>query len=483
MNAPDQIQEAVLAFLGDEHRNCKRVDTHASIVFLEKDRVLKVKRAIRLPFLDYSTLKKRKQACDEELVVNKPFAPEVYRRVVAITQGKRGFEVGGDGPTVEWAVEMARFDEGQTFDHLARRGMITPRLAEALAGVIRDTHQRAAGSDGAAWLASVAGIIDRNTQTFRDEATLERDSVERLHELSHQRLTDCRPLMQIRASQGFIRRCHGDAHLANIVLIDGRRPVLFDAIEFDPMTATTDILYDLAFPLMDLVHFGLKVCASQLFNSYLQNSWKDNVGVVWLLPLFLSMRAAIRANVLFTKCRISPGRALIAIGGKSGTGKTVLAREAAALMLPLPGAVVLRSDVIRKELFGVDPLIALPEAAYSRAVTARVYRELHDRARLMIGQGFSVIIDAAFLRESERNELSIEARKLSADFRPIFLTADLAIRLDRIGSRKRDASDATRKVANDQEDYDLGRLDWPTIDASGSPAQTLERSRALLVPG
>jgi len=161
----------------------------------------------------------------------------------------------------------------------------------------------------------------------------------------------------------------------------------------------------------------------------------------------------------------------------------VLARETAALMLPLPGAVVLRSDVIRKELFGVDPLTALPEAAYSQAVTERVYRELLDRARQVIDQGFSAIIDAAFLRESERNELSIEARTLRADFRPVFLTADLATRLDRIGSRKGDASDATRKVANDQEGYDLGRLDWPIADASGSPEQTLARSRTLLVPG
>jgi aminoglycoside phosphotransferase family enzyme/predicted kinase len=505
MNAPTQAQDAVLAFLGREDRKCSRIDTHASIVFLEKDRVLKVKRAVRLPFLDYSTLEKRKAACDEELVVNKHYAPEVYRRVVAITRGEEEFAVDGDGPVVEWAVEMARFDENETFDHLARRGKITPELAELLAAVIRDTHEHAPVSDGAAWLASIAGIIDRNTRTFRDEAGLERDSVERLHELSRQRLTDCRSLMRARAAQGFIRRCHGDAHLGNIVLIDGR-PVLFDAIEFDPVIATTDILYDLAFPLMDFAHFGLKACANRLFNTYLQGSWAENAGALQLLPLFLSIRAAIRANVLFTKCRLSPGNAhdardasdyfnlaiehltpvrpsLVAIGGKSGTGKSVLAREAASLMSPLPGAVLLRSDVIRKELFGVDPLVVLSEAAYSQAVTECVYRELLDRARLIIGQGFSVIVDAAFLRESERNELSAEALKMKADFRPLFLNADLATRLARIGSRKRDASDATREVATGQEDYDLGRLNWPIVDASGTPEQTLARSKAFLVSG
>jgi len=502
-DATAQDQRMVLEFLGGEKRKCKRIDTHASIVFLEKDRVLKVKRAVRLPFLDYSTIEKRKAACDEELVVNKRFAPQVYRHVVAITQGKNGLEIDGRGPAVDWAVEMARFDEEQTFDRLARASKITPELADELAGVLRDTHIRAAVSDGEAWLASVAGIIDRNSLTFRDEARLARQAVGQLHALSHQWRAECSSLMQARAQAGLVRRCHGDAHLGNIVLIDAK-PVLFDAIEFDPVIATTDVLYDLAFPLMDFVHFDLKSCANRLFNSYLQGSWQENAGALRLLPLFLSMRAAIRANVLFTKRRLSTGNAhdapeaeayfdlalrhlrparpsLIAVGGMSGTGKSVLARKVAALITPAPGAVILRSDVVRKELFGVDPLTPLPPSAYAKDVTERVYRLLFDRARQAIGQGFSVIIDAAFLHESERNELSNGARTLNADFRPIFLTAGLATRLDRIGLRKRDASDATRAVASDQEAYELGRLDWPSVDASGSPDQTLGRSKALLI--
>jgi hypothetical protein len=503
-NNATRDQKAVLEFLGSETRKCRRIDTHASIVFLDKDRVLKVKRAVRLPFLDYSTLEKRKAACDEELVVNKRFAPKIYRRVAAITQGNNGLEIDGNGPAVDWAVEMARFDEEQALDHLARAGRITPDLADELAELLRDTHDRADISDGKAWLTSVDGIIDRNSEVFRGEAELAREAVERLHASSHRHLADCCSLMQARAAAGFVRRCHGDAHLGNIVLIDGK-PVLFDAIEFDPDIATTDILYDLAFPLMDLIHFGLKICASRLFNHYLQISWDDNAAALRLLPLFLSMRAAIRANVLFTKRRLSPGTthdaadarsyfdvalrhlaparpSLIAIGGRSGTGKSVLARDAAPLISPLPGAVVLRSDVIRKEMFGVDPLTALPESAYEPGVTERVYRMLIERACQVVNHGLSVIVDAAFLRESERNELSTEARRMNADFRPVFLTADLAVRLGRIGSRKRDASDATGEVAAGQEGYDLGRLDWPTVDASSSPEQTLARSKAFLLP-
>ena len=500
-----QDQEMVLAFLAGHDPDCKRVDTHISIVFLGKDRVLKVKRAVRLPFLDFSTLEKRKHACEEELTVNRRFVPDLYRRVVPITRGHDRLEIGGDGPVIEWAVEMTRFDENKTFDHLARAGRITPELAQTLAMTIRTTHERADISDGSSWLASIEGIIDRNTQVFRNEPQLPSQMVDRLDAASRQRLADCRSLLHARASEGLVRRCHGDAHLGNITLIDGS-PVLFDAIEFDPVMATTDILYDLAFPIMDFCHYGLTACANRLFNAYLQPAWQENAQALRLLPLFLSMRAAIRSNVLFTKCRLSPDEdhdaadarayfdlarrhieparpSLIAIGGKSGTGKSVLAREAAPLLAPLPGAILLRSDVIRKELFGVDPLMALPEDAYTPEVTALVYRTLLERGRQILDQGFSVVADAAFLKQSERDELSTAAQKLDAAFHAVFLIADLGVRLDRIGARKADASDATAAIAAGQEDYEIGRIDWPVIDASGSPEQTLQRSRPVLVPG
>jgi uncharacterized protein len=503
IDQPDQ--GAALSFLDAKVRSgaAKRIDTHASIVFLEPDRVLKIKRAVRLPFLDYSTLQKRRHACEEELAVNRRFAPKLYRRVVPITRESGGIEIGGGGPTIEWAVEMARFDEGKTLDHLAGTGAIKPELAEMLADIIRDSHEGAEISNGSAWLSSIATLIDRNTAKFRGQASLAGEAVERLHDRSHRRLAELLPLLRERAAKGFVRRCHGDAHLGNIVLIDGK-PVLFDAIEFDPVIATTDVLYDLAFPLMDLVHFDLKVAASRLFNRYLQVTWDESAGALRLLPLFLSMRAAIRSHVLFTKCEQAPGDtqsatearlyfelalrhiepvrpSLIAIGGRSGTGKSVLARDVAGLITPLPGAVILRSDVIRKELHGLDPLVALPEAAYAADVTAQVYRTLLIRARQVIAQGFSVIVDAAFLQAAERDEISAEASKMNADFRPVFLTADLAIRLERVGSRRHDASDATPDVANDQEGYGIGPVDWPTIDASGSREQTLQRSAAFLL--
>lgn len=497
-------QEAVLAFLAKGRNGAPtRVDTHASIVFLERNRVLKIKRAVRLPFLDYSTLEKRKHACEEELLVNKRLAPAIYRRVVPITQLAGAMAVGGNGEVIEWAVEMARFDERQTFNRLAARREITPELGEALAEVMLASHTGAPRSDGSSWLASIAGLIDRNTGRFQTVASLAPDEVERLHALSHAQMDKHFSLMQQRAAAGLVRRCHGDAHLGNIVLIDGK-PVLFDAIEFDPVVATTDVLYDLAFPLMDLIHFGESDAANRLFNRYLDATWRLSADALRLLPLFLSIRAAIRAHVLFTRNEqsadrvvaaqaksyfdlaqrlISPQRpSLVAVGGRSGTGKSVLARNVAATFEPAPGALVLRSDVIRKELFGVDPLTDLPKTAYAPDVTTRVYHTMSARAATALRQGVSVVLDAAFLSAAEREPLPALAKASGATFRDLFLEADIRVRLQRIAARGRDASDANREVALMQENCDIGALDWPKVDACGSPQDTLLRAKAYLKP-
>ncbi len=497
-------QAEVFAFLGrGQHgQPPKRIDTHISIVFLEPDRVLKVKRAVRLPFLDYSTLDKRKRACEQELAVNRRYAPQLYRQVVPITRDGGRLEINGRGIPIEWALEMARFDETKTFDQLCASGSFNADLADQLADVMLAAHEHAEISAGSTWLPSIAGIIDRNTQKFCGQAVLFGDAIEQLHALSHQQLAANRDLLQRRATAGLVRHCHGDAHLGNIGRID-ERPVLFDAIEFDPAIANIDVLYDSAFPIMDFLHFRQCGAANRLFNAYLRKTWRSNADSLRLFPLFLSMRAAIRSHVLFTKCEQVAGDASIAtqaksyfelalqlilpakpsfvvIGGRSGTGKTVLARNLAGLPSPSPGAVVLRSDIIRKELFGVDDLVTLPESAYRADVSERVYRIMFERARDIAAQGFSVVLDAAFLQQGERDAVALAAQQSGATFRPIFLTANSAVRESRVAARREDASDATREIAARQERMDIGRLDWPTVDASGSPEQTLERSAAKI---
>ena len=269
----NDLQRQVLDFLDGSSfgpaGGGKRIDTHASMVFLGTDRVLKVKRACRLPFLDYSTLEKRQRACEEELRVNAGNAPELYRRVVAITRKADG---GPRNRRRGRACRMGGRDGAVRRQPGARprRGGEDDRPGAGDGGGRCDLAKprpRAAGG-WRRWLASISPIIERNTAKFRTVRGLDTAVIDRLDAASRDAATRLQPLLRQRAEHGFVRRCHGDLHLANIALVDGR-PLLFDAIEFDPVIATTDMLYDLAFTLMDLVHFDQAAAANEVFNRYL----------------------------------------------------------------------------------------------------------------------------------------------------------------------------------------------------------------------
>jgi aminoglycoside phosphotransferase family enzyme len=497
-------QEAVLEFLGRaQSPGCpapQRIDTHAASVFLFPDRVLKVKRAVRFPFLDYSTLARRKAACEAEIAVNRPFAPQIYRRVVPIMQAADGsLAIDGEGTPVEWAVEMARFDESTTLDHLADRGEIDEALADALGRAVAAAHAQAPERPAEPWIAEIGGYIDEHDATFRASAELfPAADVARLTQANRNTFARIRPVLAARGGRGLIRRCHGDLHLGNIVRIGGK-PVLFDAIEFSDIVATGDVLYDLAFLLMDLHARDLDAAANIVFNRYLLAAVADtDLDGLAALAFFLSMRAAIRAKVTAARlqraapdgreaiaaearryfdlaCRlIDPaGPRLIAVGGLSGTGKSLLARMLASRVPPVPGAVVLRSDVERKRMFGVGETERLPPPAYAPEVSAKLYAALADRARLVLAAGHSAILDAVFASPEERRAAAAVAAECGMPFRGLFLTAALTVRQQRVGARTADASDADARVAALQEDYDIGPLDWTEVDASGTPAETL----------
>jgi aminoglycoside phosphotransferase family enzyme/predicted kinase len=502
-------QESVFAFLTDpaRHPHVHRIDTHAASVFLEGDRALKIKRAIRFSFLDYSTLERRKAACAEEIKINCRFAPQIYHRVAAITQEDDGsLAIDGKGTPVEYAVEMTRFDERQTIDHLAEAGPLDPGLVDAMAGAIAGSHDIAPIAPAEPWINSIEGFIEDSTAAFREAACFAAADIDDLRQASLSAFSRIRPLLEKRGKQGYVRRCHGDLHLANIVLID-RKPVLFDAIEFDATIASTDVLYDLAFPLMDLLRYGRPAAANALLNRYLGLSANENLDALAALPLFMSLRSSIRAHVLlarlgrnsrdggnampsarayFELARLTirpPAPALVAIGGLSGTGKSVLARAFAPSVLPQPGAVVLRSDVLRKQLFKVKETDRLPESAYRPEITEQIYEILVQRAVRILAQGHSVVVDAVFAREAERAAVCAAARKLNVRFTGLFLVTDLATRLARVGRRESDPSDATPDIAGLQENYNIGAVDWTVIDASGTPEHTLKRCQNRLNHG
>jgi len=506
----DRLQQPVLEFLGRPRAPGepppRRIDTHAASVFLFPDQVLKVKRAVRFPFLDYSTLPLRKAACESEIAVNRPFAPQIYRGVVAITQAPDGaLAVGGDGTPVEWAVDMARFDENSTLDHLADRGEIDAALADALGRAVAAAHAKAPVVKPEPWIAAVDEMIDEHDATFRAMPDLfPLADVESLTQATRAAFTCVRPLLAARGERGLIRRCHGDLHLGNIVRVDGA-PVLFDAIEFSDIIATGDVLYDLAFLLMDLFARGLTEAANIVFNRYLIETHRDaDFDGLAALPLFLAIRAAIRAKV--TAARLNqgakdrdaiaanarryfdlsreliapPAPKLIAVGGLSGTGKSLLARMLSPHVLPVPGAVLLRSDVERKRLFGVPETEKLPTDAYTPEISAKIYALLGEKARAVIAAGHSAVVDAVFAKRQERDALASTAKQAGVPLHGLFLTASLAVRLQRVGARSGDASDADAKVVTAQQDYDLGPLGWAIVDANGDPDQTLQRARTAL---
>jgi uncharacterized protein len=501
----EDSQQPVIDFLSDPANHggasVKRIDTHIASVFLAGERALKIKRAVRFPFLDFSTLKARRMACEAEIAVNRAFAPSIYRRVLAITREINGYlALAGKGEPVEWAVEMRRFDESQTCDHLADAGRLNESLADALGRAVAAAHRAAPTVTNSHFTEALAEIIEQNEAELASEPSVSLQDLRALAAAALAALERVKPLLLARERAGLVRRCHGDLHLGNIVLIDGK-PVLFDSIEFDDRIATGDVLYDLAFLLMDLIERGLHRAANIAFNRYLADTQRiHDLDALAALPLFMSTRAAIRAKVTAARLRqpgsqaelthgprdyaalaqklLLPGKPrLVAIGGLSGTGKSLLARALAPRLHPLPGAVVLRSDVERKALLGAAETDKLPEAAYTKEATAKVYAVLAEKARRAVSAGHSVIVDAVFAKHGERAQIA----KIEPDaFEGIFLTAELETRLARVTSRSGDPSDADAIVARKQEEFDLGNIKWPNLDASGTPEETLIRAEAML---
>ncbi|MBI4724897.1 MAG: AAA family ATPase, partial [Rhodomicrobium sp.] len=295
-----------------------------------------------------------------------------------------------------------------------------------------------------------------------------------------------------REREGFVRRCHGDLHLRNIVLWEGR-PRLFDAIEFDEQLATIDVLYDLAFLMMDLWYRGLNHQANVILNHYFQRAAISELMGLALLPLFLSVRAAIRAmtglhalavrgdagqeahvkEILsyakLAEALLAPPRAsLIAVGGISGTGKTSVGREVAPFIGAAPGALHIRTDVERKVMQGVALDRPLPRDSYTLNMRDEVYRRVFKKAEVALNGGHSVLVDAVFPEESQRTLLCELAQRTGAAFWGFWLEADASTIRERIATRSGDASDADISIAEMQLETVNPPHDWIRIGASGT---------------
>lgn len=487
----------------------ERIDTHGAVVFLAGTRAYKLKRAVKYDYLDFSTAELRRRSCEAELRLNRRTAPTLYRRVLPVTREDDGTLVlGGSGPPVDWVLEMARFPQDALFDRLAAAGRLDlslmPPLASAIAAFHREAEPRTdhGGRTGMSWVVegNAAGLAEFG-QGWLDPARV--DAVTRAARAALERWG---PLLETRRASGLVRQCHGDLHLRNIVLLDGR-PTLFDGVEFNDEIACTDVLYDLAFLLMDLWRRGLPRHANVVWNRYLSDAW-DVEGVA-LLPLFLSCRAAIRAKTSATAAslqeagarrddlralareyltmaeallRPSPPR-LVAVGGLSGTGKSTLALALAPSVGAVPGAVVLRSDEIRKRLAGVAALDHLPPEGYAAQMSTRVYAALAQHASEVLAQGHSVIVDAVYQRPQDRRAVAQVARDVGVSFTGLWLDAPERTLLARVDARTGDASDADAAVVRLQSTQPTGAIEWSRVDASAGPEVVCERATSVLAAG
>lgn len=500
-------QSAAIAFLRDPASHgisspVEVIETHISLIFLAGDKAYKLKRAVRLPYADFSTVDLRRRYCHVEVALNSRTAPEIYAGVRAIGRdaiGKVAFD-REDAP-LDYVVEMRRFSQDKLFDRMAEAGSLPKSLMEETAERIADFHRIAEVLHTGGGRANLATVLDINHAAFSAVPLFSADETNHLNTLFRQALLRHASLLDDRERDGMIRHCHGDLHLHNIFL-GPEGPRMFDCIDFNEGLATTDILYDLAFLLMDLWHRNLPDYASAVVNRYLDRTG-DDAGY-GLLPFLLALRAAVRAHVGATLVRDLGDRSghdaeeaiayhnlalallqqrqpmLVAIGGLSGSGKSTLAEAIAPSLGLAPGARLLESDRLRRAMLGHARGHPMPQEAYTPQISAQVYATLCAKAEVVLKSGGCVVANAVFAHADERAAIEEVARATHVPFVGLWLDADPAVLRARVEARQVLDSDATVGVLNKQLQSGTGPIDWHRIDASSPAAPVAQDALDLL---
>jgi len=486
MPAPDP--ERLIAALGEPARyphpveRVERLETHISWVLLAGEYAYKLKKPVALGFLDFTTLAARKRCCEEELRLNRRTAPELYLSVVAITGSEADPALDGDGVAIEYAVKMRRFDQAGLLDRVAKRGALTPALVDEIARGIAAFHARIAVAPPASPFGRPDQVTAPPLANFEHVARLIGPSpdvpqLERLRAWTAREGERLAPAFAARKAGGFVRECHGDLHLGNIALVDGV-PTPFDCIEFNDELRWIDVMNEVAFLVMDLLDHRLPTTAYRCLNAYLEAT--GDYGGLAVLNYYLVYRAMVRAKVACIRAHqagISAdargaaegeywgyfhlaerlarlgGPALVLMHGLSGSGKTTVAQE----LLERIGAVRVRSDVERKRLHGLAAgartQSAVAGGIYGAEATRLTYARLAEAAASAIRARWPAIVDATFLRRSERDAFRALARNLGAPFAILSCQAPEAVLRERIAARAqsgRDASEADLAVLTRQ---------------------------------
>ncbi|WP_081159383.1 AAA family ATPase [Ensifer aridi] len=483
-------QSNVISFLQElgGTNGIKKIETHISYVFLIGNGAFKVKRAVKLPYVDFSTPELRLKACWKELVLNVVTAPGLYLGVRKIMRGQDGrlqFDEGDE--LVDAVVEMVRLDPEALFDRMAVTGRLTAELMTRTARMIARFHRGARPIHQSSGSANIAGVLQTNAAGFATSGVFAADELETFEREFEEKLSVHAALLDAREAAGKVMRCHGDLHLRNICVMNGE-PRLFDCIEFNDQIATVDKLYDVAFLLMDLWHRGFPEFANLVANRYLDEV-DDEDGFV-LLPYFMAIRAAVRAHVVATQIADSsaeltgklatearsyfdlarslivmqPPR-LIAIGGLSGAGKTTIAEVLAPQFGAPPGARIVESDRIRKAMHGVEAEERLGPAAYRPEVSDKVYGEMARRTLTIVRAGGSAVAAAVFDRAPNRSRIEAVAREAGVPCTAVWLDAKTSSLRRRVTSRTASPSDADVEVLARQLVAGTSGVTWERVDA------------------
>ncbi|HEY5649058.1 MAG TPA: AAA family ATPase [Nitrospiria bacterium] len=451
----------------------EHLHTHISDVFLTGKFAYKVKKAVDLKFLDFSSLEKRKFFCEREVALNRRLAQDIYLGVVPITVDNGAVRVGGKGEVIEYAVKMVQFDQKGLLNAVAKRGELTADHMRTLAGQLAGFHRSALCDEGYGHPRVVGEHVLGNfkqTEKYRG-IVVERDRFDRLREFSEMFLEEHTAGFEERMHRGAIRICHGDLHLRNICL-DRDRLIIFDCIEFNEALSHIDVISEAAFLMMDLDHRGLHGLGNVFFNTYLDET-QDYPGLS-VLDFYLIYRAMVRAKVAVISLddpdmnkkekREAGNRAgayfelahrylmthdprLIIMAGVSGSGKSTVAQD----LSRAENAVVIRSDVLRKHIAGIELDTraggqgGYEEGIYTHEMTERTYAGLLKAAEAVVESGRWAILDATFGNSDLRRAALEWAEKKEIPFTIIHCSApvpELESRLVGREARGVDASDA-----------------------------------------
>ena len=469
------------------------IETHISVLLLTGDYAYKLKKPLDLGFLDFSTLEKRRRCCEEELRLNRRLAPQLYLDVIGIG-GDAEAPVIGAWPAIEYAVRMRQFPQQALYGEIQARGELGNEHVDRAATVLARFHRGAETATAEQRYGEPEQVMQPVRENFDqlraslhgDEAGLLQDlaSVERWNREGFPRLA---PLITERKARGFVRECHGDAHLDNMVWLNGDC-VFFDAIEFNPALRWIDVISEAAFLYMDLEARGCHALAARFLDAYLGESG-DYAGCA-LLPFYLCYRAMVRAKVaairraqqrpgsrnrrlddvsLATHLRLARNYTktrspmLILTVGVSGSGKSHYTQT----LLEGLGAIRLRSDVERKRLFGIAAGArtgaGIDQGIYSREASERTYRALLEQAGGLLRAGFTTIVDATFLKAAHRRPFERLARGLGLPCVLLGFQAPVAVLKQRIRARQEEGRDAS------EADIDVLEAQLAMFEAPAGP--------------